>query len=315
MGSADGWFLASTENYVELEYMLLKGAYLIFADLYLRAVRHSLSRLLNVKALSKVDEMITSEIARCCKIIKLTGLQLTQFIAKSYEGRPEKLKAKCVCGEDREWAASDDWFNFCRHCGTKYGIVEWPQDIGYVLTIQGPCDVVGSIHPQIDDLTPEDRARVYALWEEFKQNKRALELDSEYLIPAAAVRDLQTFTVPAYVPRNQQLVTFVSGKKLAENDGVPIVCNCGCFAILKKGFKRERWECFGCGSTIKMLALEGDPGYIAGLNPDGSPKLIPVQGSDAKSLNELTAEEKDRMLKAMLASVDKGSLNVPTPQP
>jgi hypothetical protein len=98
--------------------------------------------------------------------------------------------------------------------------------------------------------------------------------------------------VPAFVPRNQQFVTFVSGKKLAENVGVPIFGNCGCIAVLKKGFKRDSWKRFGCGSTIKMLALKGDPGYVAGLNPDGTPMLIPVQGSEAKSMEELTVDEK-----------------------
>ena len=149
-----------------------------------------------------------------------------------------------------------------------------------MITIQGPCDVVGSIHPSIDDLTEVERARVYAFWDEFKKNRRAARLDGEHLVPALAVRNLKTFTVPQYNPLSHELITFVSGKKLSENDGIPIFCNCGCVAILKKGFEGERWRCFGCGSTIKTLMLGNDSGYVIGANPDGSPRLIPVQGND-----------------------------------
>ena len=294
MASADGVFFASTENYVELNYRLLKGAYLIFADIYLRAVGYATSIMLSDKAYAKVAGLIEKDIARSRKVIKSTGFQLTQFIAREYVRRPKTLRAKCICGEYREWNATDDWFNFCRNCGTKYGVIEWPQDIGYVITPQGPCDVVGSIHPPIDDLTEAERARIYALWDEFKKNRRAGKIDGKYLIPALAVRNLKTFTVPQYDPLNQELITFISGKKLSENDGIPIFCNCGCVAILKKGFEGERWRCFGCGSTIKMLALDGDSGYVFGSNPDGSPRLIPVQGN----YRELTPEEKKKALES-----------------
>src|SRR5207302_9878092 len=112
MGSADGIFFASTENYVELNYRLLKGAYIIFADLYLRAIAYALSNILNEKAYLKVAEMIEQEMARSRKAIKSTGFQLTQFVARSYAGRPKNLRAKCVCGQHREWQATDDWLNF-----------------------------------------------------------------------------------------------------------------------------------------------------------------------------------------------------------
>jgi hypothetical protein len=31
-----------------------------------------------------------------------------------------------------------------------------------------------------------------------------------------------------------------------------------------------------------MLVIEGDPGYIIGANPDGTPNLLPVQGSSKR---------------------------------
>ena len=53
-----------------------------------------------------------------------------------------------------------------------------------------------------------------------------------------------------------------------------------------------------CESTIKIIVLEGDPGYVLGRNHDGEPMLIPVQGSSKEAL-ALTQEEKERMLHKM----------------
>lgn len=306
MGSVDDCFFSSTENYVELEYILLKGACLVFIDLYLRALDSAASRLLNVGAYSEISALLKSAIEVAGKSVKLTGRSLTQFVSKRYEGAPQNLVSKCICGESRVWSAPfEPWFNYCNNCGTQYGIVEWPTDIGYVIVPQGPCDVFGSIHPVIDDLSQVDRDRVYELWEHFKRNERAKKIETEYLHPALAIRDLKAFTLPDYSLLGEKLHTLVSGKKLSENDGVPIFCNCGCVAVIKRGFGEDSFECFGCGSTITMRVLDGDSGYALGYDADGTPRLIPVQGSDAKSPNELTPQERKEILDSMLAATER----------
>ena len=43
-----------------------------------------------------------------------------------------------------------------------------------------------------------------------------------------------------------------------------------------------------------MFMLENDSGHVIGASPDGSPKLIPVQGNE----RELTPEEKKKALES-----------------
>ena len=45
-----------------------------------------------------------------------------------------------------------------------------------------------------------------------------------------------------------------------------------------------------------MLVIEGDPGYIIGAETDGSPRLLPVQGSTSPHPSKLTVSERDAIL-------------------
>ena len=45
-----------------------------------------------------------------------------------------------------------------------------------------------------------------------------------------------------------------------------------------------------------MLLIEGDPGYIIGADPDGTPKLLPVQGSSKPHPNKLSSAEREAIL-------------------
>ena len=45
-----------------------------------------------------------------------------------------------------------------------------------------------------------------------------------------------------------------------------------------------------------MLVIEGDPGYIIGADPDGTPKLLPVQGSSKPHPGKLSPSERDAIL-------------------
>ena len=45
-----------------------------------------------------------------------------------------------------------------------------------------------------------------------------------------------------------------------------------------------------------MLVIEGDPGYIIGADPDGTPKLLPVQGSSKPQPGQLPPAERDAIL-------------------
>ena len=56
-------------------------------------------------------------------------------------------------------------------------------------------------------------------------------------------------------------------------------CNCGGVVTIRPPFQDEYVVCPRCESRIKMMVIEGDPGYIIGCDVSHKPMLIPVQGS------------------------------------
>ena len=54
--------------------------------------------------------------------------------------------------------------------------------------------------------------------------------------------------------------------------------------------------CPKCETLIKMMVIEGDPGYVIGQDAEGEPTLLPVQGSKAKPIIMLSKEERQSIL-------------------
>jgi hypothetical protein len=92
------------------------------------------------------------------------------------------------------------------------------------------------------------------------------------------------------------LYTFVAGAALQRLVPFPLECNCGKVITILPPFQDEYVVCPGCESRIKMLVIEGDPGYIIGADPDGSPRLLPVQGSSKPHPNQLSSAERGAIL-------------------
>jgi len=92
------------------------------------------------------------------------------------------------------------------------------------------------------------------------------------------------------------LYTFVAEAAIQKNEPFKLTCNCGGVITIMPPFQDDFVICARCESTIKMLVIEGDPGYIIGADPDGSPKLIPVQGSSQPHPDRLPAAERDAIL-------------------
>jgi hypothetical protein len=59
--------------------------------------------------------------------------------------------------------------------------------------------------------------------------------------------------------------------------------------------QEELVVCANCESSIKLLVIEGDPGYVFGADPDGEPMLIPVQGSSKEKL-DISSGEREKAL-------------------
>lgn len=107
--------------------------------------------------------------------------------------------------------------------------------------------------------------------------------------------------------RNYELYAFVASAALEKSKPFVLDCNCGGKVTVMPPFQDEYVVCALCESSIKMLVLEGDPGYIIGANADGTPTLLPVQGSSAPHPNTLPKEEIERILKnAPRAKGNKG---------
>lgn len=92
------------------------------------------------------------------------------------------------------------------------------------------------------------------------------------------------------------LYTFVAGAALEAGKPFPVECNCSGVITIMPPFQDEYVVCPCCESKIKMLVIEGDPGYIIGADPDGKPNLLPVQGSSKPHPNTLSAAERADIL-------------------
>ena len=92
------------------------------------------------------------------------------------------------------------------------------------------------------------------------------------------------------------LYTFVAGAALETGKPFPLECNCGAVVTIMPPFEDEHVVCARCEATIKMLVIEGDPGYIIGQGLDGQPTLLPVQGSSKPHPSQLSSEECETIL-------------------
>ena len=101
------------------------------------------------------------------------------------------------------------------------------------------------------------------------------------------------------MPKQSQqfdLYTFIAGAALERGNPFPLECNCGGVVTIMPPFQDEYVVCPRCEARIKMLVIEGDPGYIIGADPDGTPKLLPVQGSSGPHPGKLPPDERDAIL-------------------
>lgn len=102
--------------------------------------------------------------------------------------------------------------------------------------------------------------------------------------------------MPKVTEKGFDLYAFVAGVALETGNPFPLTCNCGAVVTIMPPFQDEYVVCPRCESTIKMLVIEGDPGYIIGADPDGTPRLLPVQGSSAKHPNSMSQAEREKIL-------------------
>lgn len=92
------------------------------------------------------------------------------------------------------------------------------------------------------------------------------------------------------------LYTFVAAAALEKGTPFPLGCNCGGIVTILPPFEDDHVVCPQCEARIKILVIEGDPGYIIGADAEGNPMLLPVQGSSQPHPSKLTADERAAIL-------------------
>lgn len=92
------------------------------------------------------------------------------------------------------------------------------------------------------------------------------------------------------------LYTFIAEDALNTGEAFQLRCNCGGTVTILPPMQEESVFCPICEAHIKVLCLEGDPGYVVGLGADGKPMLIDVQGSKATPSHLLSEERRREML-------------------
>lgn len=92
------------------------------------------------------------------------------------------------------------------------------------------------------------------------------------------------------------LYTFIAGASIRENIPFPVNCNCGGVITIMPPMQEDKVVCPKCEAIIKMLVIEGDPGYVIGKDSKGAPTLLPVQGSESKPISMHTQAERDEIL-------------------
>ncbi|MGB8297678.1 MAG: hypothetical protein WCG85_19840 [Polyangia bacterium] len=102
------------------------------------------------------------------------------------------------------------------------------------------------------------------------------------------------------------LYTFVASAALEGGNPFQLGCNCGGVVTIMPPFQDEYVVCPRCESTIKMLVVEGDPGYIIGADASGNPTLLPVQGSSKPHPAQLSKRERDAILADVRAKFPHG---------
>lgn len=101
------------------------------------------------------------------------------------------------------------------------------------------------------------------------------------------------------------LYTFIAGAALEKGQPFTLNCNCGGVVTIMPPFQDEYVICPICESKIRMLIIEGDPGYIIGKSSEGELTLLPVQGSTEPHPDTLSQAEREAILSNIRAKLPK----------
>lgn len=296
MGSSDGVFFPSTENYVEVQVLCLKACCLVLGDVYIRAFAQASVALYKPDVSSQLSQISAGVTEACRTAFAGTGHEGHVWVSNDALLAKKPIRIRCACHTWFTWEPPHQAFDlYCKACGSVIKIIRMREPFGYCVLPAGPCDVFGSTEPAIDDLSESLRERLYALWKQFRTI--AIPLTKQPFVPVLLVNDIANFAIHMPESSHLQTYTFVSGRALQYREGITVVCNCRFMSVClpKIGQTLDHMLCWACGAPIKLMGLDGDGGYLFG-SKDGEPFLIDVQSSAAIPSWRLSASERTTML-------------------
>ncbi len=314
LGGPGDAFFPRAENFAELKWQLLREATVFYADVFLRALLTFTRRSLNEPSRAPIESSIQSEIDRMLKVFRLTHRILVEPITEGLMGSEVTIRFQCNCGASVEWAPPHhDWDNYCRQCGARFQMHEVPPEIGYVVSADKPGDVTGSSATKIVALPADLRAKLRRIWEIHKESLSEKEgvafihiTDPENVDENTLEQTIQVLRTPTPEQKATcQLFAWVANAALRSSEDVGIHCNCGTEVPWRSPFQENTLVCPNCGRTIGLMVVSGDPGYIPGVNPDGTHFPMTVHGSRSKPAYLMSVEERQRIAQSWIQNEHK----------
>lgn len=287
MGSAEDVFYPRSENFAELKLQLLRESAIFYGDIFLRALKSFLTRLLGAAG-NELAGRVSDGQSKLFKALGFTYRTLVEPIREGLVGGDATIRYDCNCGGHIEWPSPhSDWDNYCPECGARFVMHEVPANVEYVISASGPGDVTGGRATKIRDLPERLRQKLTRLSEKHKPPVGDGNAISFLHITDLEHTDEDTLEVavrvlgvpPAEIKKECQLFTFVSGNALGRAAEFLIRCSCGATAPYDVASERYAVRCPKCNSLIGLIVVSGDSTHVSGRGFDGSPCEYPIQGA------------------------------------
>ncbi|MFQ1965424.1 hypothetical protein ACK36M_07885 [Aeromonas veronii] len=102
--------------------------------------------------------------------------------------------------------------------------------------------------------------------------------------------------------RNSEYFFFIANGLIGSTNTIPLTCMCGGEKIWQPPHETTELLCYSCGSTFKLLEVDGNAGYI--ITSNGPVKII---GSTVPDFDDLTETEQLKLLQQCENIVTKSS--------
>jgi hypothetical protein len=161
-GDEKGPYLPSTENFNELKYQIVETSIDFFVTVYLPSIVSTLKKLFIDNVSQPFQKEFTEIIEKVTAGLKSRNNIYYFFVRSDLIKSNETIQLPCICGTVRHWKhprnASD---LFCESCGSSFNLIELEGDPGYIITSNGPIKVIGSNVPDLNDLHPQERRKLF----------------------------------------------------------------------------------------------------------------------------------------------------------